>query len=390
MSDEVQAAPKPRVLVVDDSKVMRLAAAKVLGGAYDVVHARDGEDGWETVSQDDTIQVVFTDLSMPNLDGYGLLERIRNAEDPRLRELAVIVVTGEEDDEGSRERALAQGATDFITKPFNSVDLQARAKAHVSSAQTARELAEQATIDPVTGLGNRKHFTEKLKQDRSYALRHAQDLALLRIDVDGFNELLLKAGPRTGEAVLRKVAETIRSHIRYEDTAARLERSHFAVSLPSSNAAGARQLAERLRAEIGGATFAADQANVTVSVSIGIIALEDTDADDAQAMLDAAQAAVEDAAQRSGNRVVSYAELQAEAGAESGAGAEPAQPPPVLEEAVPRLEQALALLAQGEAEKVVPYLAALLDQLAPLLALAQAEQPEALREVLGASGSSGG
>ncbi|NIP73345.1 MAG: diguanylate cyclase [Gammaproteobacteria bacterium] len=387
MSDEAQAAPKPRVLVVDDSKVMRLAAAKVLGEAYDVVHANDGEDGWEMLSRDETIQVVFTDLSMPNLDGYGFLERVRGAEDPRLRDLAVIVITGDEDDERARERALAQGATDFITKPFNSVDLQARAKAHVSSAQTARKLAEQATIDSVTGLGNRRHFMEKLDQDRSYALRHARDLSLLRIDVDGFNELLLKAGPRTGEAILRKVAETIRSCIRNEDSAARLERSHFAVSLPSSSAAGARQLAERLRGEIEGATFTADQTSVTVPISAGIACLEDGDA---EAMLDAAGRAVEAAGRQPGGGVVVYADLHGETGADSSAGAPPAQPPPVPEEAVPRLERALALLAQGEAEKVVPHLPALLSQLAPLLALAHAEHPEALRDALGGSGSSDG
>ena len=82
MTEEI----KPRILAVDDSRVMRRAMTKVLSKEYDVVEAENGEDAWTLLINDDSIQIVFSDLSMPFLDGYGLLERIRTSKDARLSE----------------------------------------------------------------------------------------------------------------------------------------------------------------------------------------------------------------------------------------------------------------------------------------------------------------
>jgi PleD family two-component response regulator len=71
LNDETQ--QKPRILAVDDSRVMRRAMSKVLSKEYDVVEVENGEDAWTILLNDDLIQVVFTDLSMPFLDGYKKL-----------------------------------------------------------------------------------------------------------------------------------------------------------------------------------------------------------------------------------------------------------------------------------------------------------------------------
>src|SRR6185369_13392033 len=105
---------------------------KMLGGEFDVVTAEDGAEAWSVVEQDLSIHVVFTDLVMPGLNGYELLRNIRTSSDTRIRSLPVIVVTGVDDDEVARVRALELGATDFITKPFTKIDLLARARAHAS------------------------------------------------------------------------------------------------------------------------------------------------------------------------------------------------------------------------------------------------------------------
>lgn len=123
---------KPRILAVDDSRVMRLALKKILGKEYDVVLAEHGEDAWTLLTNDNTIQVLFTDLSMPYLDGYGLLKRMRSADDPHLQEMPVIIITGKEDDDKAKEQALERGASDFISKPFESIQLLAQiGRAHV-------------------------------------------------------------------------------------------------------------------------------------------------------------------------------------------------------------------------------------------------------------------
>src|SRR3970040_943730 len=106
---------KTRVLLVDDSKVMRKAALKMLSDEFDVVTAEDGVDGWRQLESDTSIQVVFTDLSMPKLDGYGLLRKIRTAEDTGVNAMPVLIVTGAENDDAAREKALDHGGNEFLT-----------------------------------------------------------------------------------------------------------------------------------------------------------------------------------------------------------------------------------------------------------------------------------
>uniref|UniRef100_UPI002615A8AF response regulator n=1 Tax=Acidiferrobacter sp. TaxID=1872107 RepID=UPI002615A8AF len=107
-----------RVLVVDDSAVIRQAISKMLKVDFDVAVAADGEAGWETLLQAPDVGVLITDIEMPRLDGYAFICRVRASDDPHIRDLPIIVITGADDDE-TKTRAFACGATDFITKPLN-------------------------------------------------------------------------------------------------------------------------------------------------------------------------------------------------------------------------------------------------------------------------------
>ena len=75
-----QSTDKPVILIVDDSRLMRHAIKKILAEDFTLLEGVDGEDGWERLLAEPSIQVVFTDLSMPGLDGFGLLQRIRGSE----------------------------------------------------------------------------------------------------------------------------------------------------------------------------------------------------------------------------------------------------------------------------------------------------------------------
>ncbi|MDH5436916.1 MAG: response regulator, partial [Gammaproteobacteria bacterium] len=163
--EETSTEQLPHVLVVDDSRLMRVAVKKILKQDYRLSEAVDGETGWEALIKDDSIQVVISDLSMPNLDGFGLLEKIRTSADERIKNIPVIIITGAEDDDVTRTRALDCGASDFVTKPFDSVQLRARTRSHAQHDQTSRKLTEVSTaleentsIDPLTGLANKRHF----------------------------------------------------------------------------------------------------------------------------------------------------------------------------------------------------------------------------------------
>jgi two-component system chemotaxis response regulator CheY len=109
------------ILVVDDSKVMREMIVACLRGLHDAnfTHAASGLEAIERLSLG-AFDLVFLDLNMPDISGFEVVEFIRGQD--ALRELPVIVVTTRGDD-GSRTRALAAGATRFMTKPFDPDDI---------------------------------------------------------------------------------------------------------------------------------------------------------------------------------------------------------------------------------------------------------------------------
>lgn len=239
-------ATQSQVLVVDDSKVIRRAAVKILQKEFQVVEAEDGVDAWNQLRDNKQISVVFTDLGMPNMDGYALLRHIRESDDPALSNMPVIIITGAEESEGAKEEVFEQGATDFISKPFDSVSLKSRAAAHINYRNEVQSLEQRASTDKVTGLLTEAAFMQEGEQALAYALRHVTDLSLVRIDIDGFPEFFVKYGKKIAEQILTRVASIIREGLRKEDEAARLGINRFALLLPSSDGEGATHVVGRI------------------------------------------------------------------------------------------------------------------------------------------------
>jgi len=308
---------KPRVLVIDDSKLIRFSAKKILGEDYDVVLAEDGEAGWSLIESDPEIQVAFTDLSMPVLDGFGLLQRLRSAADPRIHEMPLIVVTsGEEED--TRRKAYELGATDFIGKPFDSVSLLARAKAHVRSVATTRSLRDDAAHDEVTGLRSREYFVGQLRRDRALVARHGHGWSLVLLELAQFRELFLKNGKEQAHRVLTEVGAMVRRLVREEDTAARFGLAQIALSMPMTDADGAAVVAERLRREIASADFRLRADSVPVTPALAILA-PDPAATDAERCMQRLAAATNAIIGKRGGGIARLREA-ASAGAASRAG----------------------------------------------------------------------
>src|SRR5258705_1652101 len=117
--------PKQRVLLVDDSKIVRTTISRLIRKSFDVREEANGEAGWQAIATDPSIVVVFSDIQMPVLDGFALLERIRKSEEPRIRAMPVIVISGDEDD-ATKKRARAAGANDFITKTTDGTEILSR------------------------------------------------------------------------------------------------------------------------------------------------------------------------------------------------------------------------------------------------------------------------
>jgi diguanylate cyclase (GGDEF)-like protein len=268
---------KQRVLIVDDSKVIRVTARKILRDHFETVEAVDGEDAWELLAGEETFSLVVSDLTMPRLDGFGLLERIRSSHLPQVRELPVIIITGANDSEATMERARSAGATDFIGKPFDAVHLLARTQAHASAHAATNTLMEENTaleetssIDSTTGLCNETCFMERGYQQLSYAIRHGSNLAMFRIEIDSFGELFQRHGETLTESVIREMGKTLTTVIRQEDTAARTGTARFSLLLPGMNQNGIRNLAERINQKFTTYRFMSGDTRVPVTISVGV------------------------------------------------------------------------------------------------------------------------
>lgn len=135
------------ILVVDDSRTVRASINKVLSTTYNIVQAEDGEDAWNKLNELPKVSMIISDIMMPNLDGYGLICRIRASEKPGIQNLPIVVITSSEDDL-TRERAHACGANDFIVKPVSAADMMQRANFH-----TEERLSGQSKPIDLTSFG---------------------------------------------------------------------------------------------------------------------------------------------------------------------------------------------------------------------------------------------
>jgi two-component system chemotaxis response regulator CheY len=114
------AFPMKRILTIDDSKTMRdMLMLTLSNNGFEVLQAVDGLDGLDVLGRE-TVDVVITDINMPKMDGYGVIQHMR--ERPEYDDLPILVLTTESDQE-KKERARKLGATGFIIKPFNPTGL---------------------------------------------------------------------------------------------------------------------------------------------------------------------------------------------------------------------------------------------------------------------------
>jgi len=302
---------RPRVLVADDSRVIRMAINKILGAEYDLVEVGDGESAWDRVRDDTEIQALVTDIEMPNVDGYELICRIRGAEDSRLRELPVIAITGAEDEE-TKQRAFACGATDFIVKPIDAIQLKARVQAYIRYDQTAREQAEksliledQSIMDSMTGLCSRRYLNQRGNQDLAFSIRRGSDLSLIRVDIDHFKKLYKTHGDDISEALLAWFAKVLSACARTEDTVARIGGTQFAVLASATSIENATVLCRRLQETLVSQPYRHGNITIPITLSMGMASLSQDRRDNFEELLKLAQQRLCHAQSDGGDRVCS-------------------------------------------------------------------------------------
>lgn len=239
----------PCVLVIDDDQAVHDLVARALAPriADRVLSARRPGDGIR-MALEERPDVVLLDVNMPGMDGFKVCRLLK--ENTATRHVPVLFLTVEQN-VVHLARALDCGASDYIRKPVNPIELEARVRVAFRDKQLVDLLREQARIDALTGLLNRAALDDALTGAAAAWERNGTPVALLLLDVDRFKEINDTAGHGVGDEVLRAVGRTVRACSRPYDTACRFGGDEFAVVFAQVDAksalCAARRLMDRLR-----------------------------------------------------------------------------------------------------------------------------------------------
>jgi diguanylate cyclase (GGDEF)-like protein len=346
---------KPWVLIVDDSRMIRVSIGRILKKEFNIIDAADGEQGWEALLANDAIQVIITDADMPVLNGYDLITRIREHQTPRYQDIPIIMITGAEDDH-VREKALKTGATDFIVKPPDKTRLLARVRAYAKADRTSRKLTEEATTDALTQVSSRRYFYQRGMQDLAFAKRHNSDMSIIALTLDNFPELMKTHGNKIAKQILVSVANSLKQTVRTEDTVARVGDYTFALILPNTRQLEAATLCERAKDNIAATEISETNVSIAVTASIGLTSLSQSNIETIKDFLNNAIKRAQIALNAGGNRLIARDEHEA----------------PVIDAVVTEItdiNQALALMKSNE-KSLIPSLNNIIARIFPLLEFA--------------------
>jgi diguanylate cyclase (GGDEF)-like protein len=199
-------------------------------------------------------------------------------------------------------KGLNIGAVDYITKPFDAYELQARVNAGLRTKYMQDLLTNRASVDPLTGLANHRALTTRLQEEWARVERHGRPLSLIMAEMDRFDRINNTHGRTAGDRALQVTSETIAAQCRQVDLPARPQGGEFAIIVPDEIAANAAVLAERCQNRISKMHLKVNDEEIWVTVSFGIADTEGKT--NLEELTGAAEKALQKAQEIGGNRVV--------------------------------------------------------------------------------------
>jgi len=264
------------ILIIDDSETVRAQIVRELQSASlcdRIYQAGDGIEAFKLL-MGTPVDLILCDLEMPRIDGFKLLGMIAGNE--KLREIPVIMLTGRGDRE-LKVKLLSHGASDYITKPFDTGELIARVKVHLKIKNLQDELKKSnnrlkqlSDTDPLTLIYNRRYMMTTLEKEMRRAERKGTHLSLVLIDIDHFKHVNDKYGHQGGDQVLVSLAALSQSGLRSYDFAARYGGEEFVLILPETAHEDALMIADRLRTQIQSHTYPGTLKGLITTASMGV------------------------------------------------------------------------------------------------------------------------
>ncbi len=306
---------RAKILLVEDNKTQaNIIQDYLTKNGYDVVIAVDGISGFRSAKAE-PVDLILLDRVLPDMDGSEVCRWMKL--DPDTRDIPVIMLTAKSASQ-DRVSGLEAGADDYLPKPFDETELNARIYARLRAKIQQDELKKKnrqledmltkvenlAVMDPLTGLYNRRRFEAILGSEFRRSVRYQSALSLMMLDIDHFKSINDTYGHQIGDVVLKECAKLFQTMIRQVDTAARYGGEEFVVLSPNITKSEAARAAERIRKAVETHAFPGlDGKSITISIGIAAMPAEDIDSEDK--LVHAADMAMYEAKKRGRNRTES-------------------------------------------------------------------------------------
>ncbi|EFL52152.1 response regulator receiver modulated diguanylate cyclase [Solidesulfovibrio fructosivorans JJ]] len=261
--------PPKKILIVDDMRANTRLLAKKLSGEYECLTATSGMEALEVVHAQQP-DLILLDILMPGMDGFETCRQLKD--DERSRKIPVIFITSLDEDE-DEAKGLDLGAVDYIRKPFRMPIVKARIRNHIELKRARDLLEEQAFIDSLTAIPNRRRFDAVLDKEWRRAQRNGAPLSLILLDIDFFKKYNDNYGHQQGDDCLRRVGWSLKESVRRAaDFVARYGGEEFAVILPGTDTQGALDASDTIRLRISSLAIPHEHSSVAphVTVSLGV------------------------------------------------------------------------------------------------------------------------
>ncbi len=304
-----------RILVVDDNQDnVEIIATRLRFRGYDVDEAADGSQALSTVHERPP-DLILLDVMLPDIDGYEISRRIKG--DETLPFIPIILVTAR-DSTQDKVAGLDAGADDYLTKPINFPELEARVRSMLRIKRLQDELEEKnrelerlSISDGLTGLYNHRHIHGLLHEEFERAKRSGDPLTITMIDFDHFKRVNDTFGHLAGDRVLVQLSDLLRANTREVDRIGRYGGEEFLVILPSTSLEEGMVFVERLRQEVARHGFQVGRPEpVTMTVSAGVATFPHALVPGQESLLRMADEALYAAKAAGRNRVIGIHQLE--------------------------------------------------------------------------------
>ena len=314
-----------RILVVDDNRDnVEIIATRLRFRGYDIEEASDGAQALDLVHKNPP-DLMLLDVMLPDIDGYEISRRIKG--DASLPFIPIILVTAR-DSTSDKVAGLDAGADDYLTKPINFPELEARVRSmlRIKKLQDEielknKELERLSISDGLTGLYNHRHIHALLNEEFERVDRTGERLTVAMFDLDRFKLVNDTHGHQAGDRVLEQMSDILRESAREIDRLGRYGGEEFMVLLPDTSIDDAEVFVERVRREVARRPFAIgdDREPLRMTISAGIATYPHGRIANPETLVRLADEALYTAKTSGRNRVVRFDQQPEQAAAEANA-----------------------------------------------------------------------